>query len=168
MLLVLVLSGCSSSSPAATEGPEQPGVEAPVELSDYETFDPGNYPDQFTDDREELSHDVPAALLENRADAGVARIVPGYRIQVFSSVDRDEAIDSEERIKVWIESLSDSTRLQYDIPVTLPVYNQFNQPLYRIRVGDFTSRERAEGIMSLVARYFPRVFVVPDQVTVYR
>jgi len=167
-LLVLFLSGCGSSSRTGGDFPAGNENATPVNFSDYEDFDPNQFPDELVDERSELVHDVPAELLENRADAGVAQIVAGYRIQTFASVDRDVALAAEEDVKLWLEKLTDEVRLEFEIPERLPVYNQFKQPLYRVRLGDFTNRAEAERVMMAMARSFQRVFVVPDDVTVYR
>lgn len=168
MLGVAVIGGCASSSQISAGLEPGPGDTEPIILSDYEDFDPDQFPDELPDTRAEIDHDVPAALLEDRADAGVAQIVSGYRIQVFSSIDRDAALEIEEYAKQWWENLSPDFKIEHDMPERLPIYNQFKQPLYRVRVGDFTMRSDAERIMTAMAGVFQTVFVVPDQVTVYR
>jgi len=162
------LFGCGSSSRAAINDPVGDTNAAPVVFADYEDFDPNQFPDELIDERNELVHDVPAALLENRADAGVAQVVAGYRIQIFASIDRDAALAAEEAVKLWLEELLEEIKLENEIPDNLPVYNQFKQPLYRIRMGDFTNRADAERVMTVMASSFQRVFVVPDEVTVYK
>jgi hypothetical protein len=164
----LLIAGCGSSS--GTSGPTtSPNtVEDPVLLSDYETFDAAQFPVESLDTRDAVVHDVPAALLAGRADAGVAQVVAGYRIQVFASTDRDAALAFEESVKTWWDTLEPEAKDSLDVPEKLPVYNQFKQPLYRVRIGDFTLRSRAEELMSAMAGSFDTVFVVPDQVTVYR
>jgi hypothetical protein len=143
-------------------------VDAPVLLSDYETFDVAQFQVESPDTRDAVQHDVPPALLEGRADAGVAQVVAGYRIQVFASTDRDAALALEESVKTWWDTLEPEAKDSLNVPEKLPVYNQFKQPLYRVRVGDFTLRSRAEELMAAMAGSFDTVFVVPDQVTIYR
>lgn len=168
LLSAIFMGGCGSSSRAGSDPGVGDGNPTPVVFSDFEDFDPGQFPDELIDDRGEIEHDVPAALMEDRADAGVAQFVSGFRIQTFASIDRDAALQAEEAVQHWFANLSDEVRMEYDIPQRLPVYNQFKQPLYRVRVGDFTSRAEAARVMTAMARSFQRVFVVPDEVTVYR
>ncbi len=163
-----LVAGCGSS--ATTTGPSVENDNSPdsIRLADFEVFDVGQFSVQAPDNRPEIVHDVPEALLAGRADAGVAQIVSGYRIQVFASADLDAALEVEERVHLWWEALDPDVKKRLDAPEKITVYNQFKLPLYRIRIGDFTLRSRAERLMGIMAGSFETVFVVPDQVTIYR
>jgi hypothetical protein len=165
---LIFVAGCGSSSGAADSSGNSGADTDPINLSDYEQFDTAQFPVEAPDNRKTVEHDVPASLLSGKADAGVAQVVSGYRIQVFASTDRDAAIEIEESVHLWWEELDPVAKDSLNALETLPVYNQFKQPLYRIRIGDFTRRSSAEQLMAAMAGTFETVFVVPDRVTIYR
>lgn len=43
-------------------------------------------------------------------------------------------------------------------------YLSFNEPYYKVRVGDFRTRMDAEGFRQMVITEFPNAYVVPDKV----
>ena len=46
----------------------------------------------------------------------------------------------------------------------LPVHNIYLQPYFRVRIGDFSSREKAEELLNQMLEEYPRAFIVVDQV----
>ena len=168
VVLTAVFAACSGPS-NVTQPPDMPEEDAPsFDISDFETFDATAYRDDPPSVPVQVDHDVPEALMQSRADAGISQVVDGFRVQVFSSLDPDEAVQAEEDVKAWYEELPQSTRSRYGIASRLPVYNNYKQPLYRVRVGDFTNRTQAERLMSLMSSRFANVFVVPDRITITR
>jgi hypothetical protein len=162
------LAACSGPSRTAS-GPVDVPDETPVlDLSSTETFDVDPYRDEAPRSPVIVEHDVPEALMQSRADAGVVQVVDGFRVQVFSSLDRNEAVMAEEEVSEWWNGLSQRIRAEYGADSTLGIYNNYRQPLYRVRVGDFTRRVDAERLMALMASRFSTVFVVPDRVTIRR
>ncbi|MCY5908922.1 SPOR domain-containing protein, partial [Salmonella enterica subsp. enterica serovar 1,4,[5],12:i:-] len=55
-------------------------------------------------------------------------------------------------------------QLVYSYNSDLNVYNQFRQPRFRVKVGDFTSRVEANYILNDLKQIFPNAMVVPDQI----
>ncbi|MCH8122171.1 MAG: SPOR domain-containing protein [Bacteroidetes bacterium] len=163
----IILASCSGSgnTTADTDGDTD---QRALNLSDYEIFDVEPYADEPASVDVRVIHDVPDELMENRADAGIVQIVPGYRIQVYSSLDPGAAIVAEEELKSWWSRVSDEDKEENQLPLDLTIYNNFKQPLYRIRIGNFTQRLDAERLMAFMASKFATVFVVPDRVTVRR
>ncbi len=167
LFLVFVVVGCSSSG----------RVSAPVDVPDdstavdsvaTETFDIAPYADQPVDIHVDLEHDVPASLMENRADAGIEIRVSGFRVQVYSTLDQEEAASAEEAVRAfWKETIASSDP-GAGLPPDLPIYGLFRQPYYRIRAGDFVERAEADRIAVILGRRFEGVLVVPDQVTVVK
>jgi len=134
-------------------------------MADFEDFDPSPYREREVADAEEIEHDVPERLMEGRADEGMQAQVQGYRVQVHISLNRDEAIAQEESAKSWIES--NQSIAPGGVSVS-SVYRVYSQPYYRIRVGDFTSREAAEQARNFLAQRFPDASIVPDTVQITR
>ena len=164
---ILLLASCSGSGSTTgdTNGATDGGS---LNLSDHEIFDATPYEDEPAPVDVRVIHDVPEELMQNRADAGIVQVVPGYRVQIYSSLDRDEAVQVEEDLKSWWSELSEEEKEENQLPIELAIYNKFKQPLYRVRAGDFTQRVDAEQLMAFMAGKFRTVFVVPDRVTIRR
>lgn len=76
--------------------------------------------------------------------------VSGYRIQVYSKNDRQEALDIRATLLQRYPNLS--------------VYLIYKQPTYRVRVGDFISRAEAANLSKELKSLYPITFVVPDTI----
>ncbi|GMQ81259.1 MAG: hypothetical protein BMS9Abin05_0690 [Rhodothermia bacterium] len=163
---ILLLASCSGSG--STTGDANGATDGSPNLSDYEIFDVTPYEDEPAPVDVRVVHEVPVELMQNRADAGVVQVVPGYRVQVYSSLDRDDAVQVEEDLESWWNHVSEEEKEENQLPTELAIYNKFKQPLYRIRAGDFTQRANAERLMAFMAGKFRTVFVVPDRVTIRR
>lgn len=165
---IMLLSACAG--PRETTGPAEPADELPtpaVRMSDYEDFDASAYRETAPQAAAALEHDVPSKLMAGTADTGVRSTVQGYRIQVYSTLDKNTALQQEEEAKSWWRANKDSapTGLFSD---DLDVYVVYIQPYYRVRIGNFTSRDAADRARSFLAQRFPDAFIVPDAVTVTR
>lgn len=163
-----LLSACAGSRDAA--GPAEPADELPtpvVNMSDYEDFDPSAYRETAPGVAERVEHDVPASLMQGTADTGIRSTVQGFRVQVYSTLDKNAAGRQEEEIRAWWRENKDSApagTFSDDIVVNVV----YIQPYYRVRLGNFTSRGAADRARQFVARRFPDAFIVPDTVTVTR
>lgn len=76
--------------------------------------------------------------------------IQGYRIQVFSGSERKAAMDVKAAIT---ESWPD-----------LDVYFIYQQPYFKIRVGDFRNPAEAQQILNDLLARFGKVFLVPDKI----
>ncbi len=163
--LALILSACSGPREVVDDDEPDELPTPAVQMSDYEDFDPAPYREAERTPATEIAHDVPDALMEGRADEGVTATVRGYRVQVFSTLDRDEAIAQEEAAKSWWESNAEAAPPGVGM---MPVYRVYIQPYYRVRMGNFRSREAAERAREFLAQRFPDAFIVPDTVEITR
>lgn len=79
---------------------------------------------------------------------------PGFRVQVYAGKDRDEA----QRIRGMCLNMKfdDQAYLHYD------------RPNYRVKVGDFLTREDARELYRLLKKRFPEAIIVPDIVTIIK
>jgi hypothetical protein len=75
--------------------------------------------------------------------------IQGFRIQVYSGPNREDAY----RYKGAL----------LDLPAYAS-YLDFEDPNYRVRLGDFSNREEAEVALRKVKIQFPESFIVPAQV----
>ena len=82
-----------------------------------------------------------------RSTAGVGTLATGYRVQVFAARDRDVAADAVRRLRE--QQVSD------------PIYVEWIDTWYKVRVGDFTNRESAEQLRRrLVELGFPEAWII--------
>lgn len=82
-----------------------------------------------------------------RSTTGAGPLATGYRVQVFAARNRDVAADAVRRLR--------------EQRVADPVYMEWVDPWYKVRVGDFTDRESAERLRGrLVELGFPEAWIV--------
>ena len=99
-LLIAITWGCASSERSTTV--DVRALPTPVvDISRYENFDPAPYPDAPLDTLATVTHDVPAQLMEGRAAEGLRSEVPGFRVQIFSSIERNAAMGAQENVQAW-------------------------------------------------------------------
>ena len=165
---VILLSACAGSREAT--GPSEPADDLPtpaVRMSDYEDFDASVYRETAPQVNTRLEHDVPDKLMAGTADTGVRSTVQGYRVQIYSTLDKSTALQQEEGAKSWWRANGDSAPPGlFSDELTVNVV--YIQPYYRVRLGNFTSRASAERARAFLAQRYPDAFIVPDTVTVTR
>lgn len=76
--------------------------------------------------------------------------VPGFRVQIYFGSNRPKA--SEVKI--------DFTERYPEVPA----YISYQQPNYKVRVGDFRSRFEAQQFLGKIEGQYPTMFIVPDEV----
>ena len=80
-------------------------------------------------------------------------LIPGYRVQIFfesGNYSKDLALKTADEFQ---ESFPD-----------VNYYLSFNEPYYRIRVGDFRTMIEAKGFLTKVLEKYPSAFEVKDLV----
>lgn len=137
-LALPLLAGCGAGPP-----PPIDVTSAPIDS----TAAPGGVLDVAIADQESLDSLAAAAPRpEPRPVTPVARLVEGFRVQLFQSTSLRLA-----------EAFRDEAAPQFDVPV----YVEYEAPLYKVRAGNFRLRAEAESWASnLVGRGFQRVDVV--------
>ncbi len=78
--------------------------------------------------------------------------IPGYRIQIIS--DNNRAKVYEKKAKVYQQFSEFKSYLKYE------------QPYYKLRIGDFKTRLEARSYLARVIQHFPSAFIVFDQIKV--
>ncbi len=168
-LLVIVTEGCASSAKITVVDAYAPPSATVVETARIEQFDPSPWPDAPLDTLTTIVHDVPAHLMEGRAAEGLQAEIPGFRVQIFSSIERDETVEAQENVQIWWREQREEGAIPEDLfPEGLPVHSVYSQPYYRIRIGDFLSREEAQALHRILARRFTDAFIVPDTIIITR
>lgn len=81
------------------------------------------------------------------------RHASGFRIQVISSNNRNKVVDAK-------------TKVYREFP-ELKAYLMYQAPFFRLRVGNFKTREDAENYYRSIQRIFPEgVYIVPETIEV--
>jgi hypothetical protein len=156
-LFLALVGGCSSSNQFLVE--EKPKREEPKEkkllLSEYEgTLNPVEFDQEIEAvqkaRREEQKQQT---VLEIPKDSIVVQeeVVQGFRIQIFSSSNVDEATLMK---NLALEKfVGDSIYVMYDAPV------------YKVRIGDFVNRYEAnQRLPEFVEKGYRDAWIVPDRI----
>jgi hypothetical protein len=81
------------------------------------------------------------------------RNIPGFRIQVINTSDRNAAISAKTKI--------------YQLYPELKAYLLYQAPYFRLRVGNFKDKDEAEDYKKSLTKEFPNsVFLVRDTIEV--
>lgn len=161
----LFLSACATVGAVEDDDREEDLLPTPVEvpLSEVEVFDIAPYR-EHEPVAEQIEHEVPDVLMDGRIRTEGVRTAPGFRIQISSTVEKDEAVIAEEAAQQWWRS-DDRGAIAGLSGDELPVYVVYRQPYYRVRIGNFATRAEADRAASVVQSRFPGSFIVPDTVT---
>jgi len=76
----------------------------------------------------------------------------GYRVQIFSGSNRTEAYSAQARFKQIYKDIN--------------TYLSYEQPNYRVKVGDFTNRSQAQALTNQLKRDFNTVFIFTETIQI--
>ncbi len=114
-----------------------------------------------TQNVEESTEKIDAKLKELKTYYEGTKKMRGYRVQVFSgnNVQSAEKVQNELKQKLS-EELSD-----LEVP---KVYNIYDAPLFRVKVGNYVLKERAFYMLSVIKQIegFENALLVPDLIDV--
>ncbi|UCF63741.1 MAG: SPOR domain-containing protein [bacterium] len=158
ILLVSITAflGCASSKKEKVE----PGVPEASDRLD-ESFDPLSLDDDdiaFKTSQPQTVKEAPVYLpLEKPTDLEDIPVenieIGGFRIQLLSTKD----LESATRAKAIAMEQFEDVRVKF--------YLEFDSPYYKVRLGDFQSREEAEDIREVVrSRGYPKAWIVKSKV----
>jgi len=171
--LMFLFAACSGvqqteGQPRDTE-PTRPEQSPTTTLASVETFNPSMYAVQPPQPELDVQHSVPDRLMRGEASKGVRRIVEGFRIQIFSSREKSTAERRRTEARDWWTQISQRADIPEDLfPEQLPTNIAYRPPYYRVRIGSFAERERAEEALAFVQRKYPDAFIAQSRVTITR
>ncbi len=97
---------------------------------------------------------IPALVSKNvQFNSRQKGVMDGYRIQIFF----DSGTDSKKR------AMDARTDFQAKHP-EISAYLSFQEPFYKIRVGDFRFRIEADGCLEKIKSEYPNGFTVKDRI----
>lgn len=76
----------------------------------------------------------------------------GYRVQIFSGSNRNDAYSAQAKFKQIYKDIN--------------TYLSYEQPNYRVKVGDFTSQSQAQALMNQLKRDFNTVFIFTETIQI--
>ena len=94
---------------------------------------------------------VERLMVRQRDIYAVSNTMSGFRVQIFMEIG-NEAVDHANLVKKEFEELYPD----------LPIYLSYEQPYYRLRVGDFRNRVEAEKYLRILKPQYSLAFVTAD------
>ncbi|MBM3402582.1 MAG: SPOR domain-containing protein [Bacteroidetes bacterium] len=82
--------------------------------------------------------------------AGNTVTLSGFRVQIFSGLDRQQAYAEQVKFKTQFPGIN--------------TYISYVQPNYRLRVGDFRTRLEAEKLMNELKKLYPSMFIFSEMI----
>jgi hypothetical protein len=76
----------------------------------------------------------------------------GYRIQISYTPNREEAYQAKARLYKEFENV--------------PSYVDYEQPNYKLRIGDFKTKLEATAFLQEVIKIYPSAFIVKDRIKI--
>lgn len=102
-------------------------------------------------------HDMPKQFTQKASESSVNKNpFNGFRVQILSSRDVEVADSLAASFRAW----ADTTINGYN-PRT---YVSFNQPYFKVRIGDFQVRDKANTFSKLIKEHYPKSWVVHDRI----
>ena len=151
LAILLLVGGCASSKETSADETR------PYYLGAFEDFDPDQYEDVIPPvEVPETEHELPESL--KSSEPVPSSRISGFRVQLFSSLSRQEANEAMQKAISWWENQSDTKTARP------PVYIEYEQPYYKVRAGNFRSRDAAARMAGKFGRDFAGAFVVPSPI----
>ncbi len=82
--------------------------------------------------------------------SGNSVTLSGFRVQIFSGLDRELAYSEQAKFKARYPGIS--------------TYISYTQPNYKLRVGDFRTRLEAEKLMNELKKYYSSIFIFSEMI----
>lgn len=92
-------------------------------------------------------------LEDHRNTTSKIDFIDGYRVQIF--------FDSGNNSKSNAEAAKTKFSTQYP---EVPIYLSFKEPNFKVRVGDFRTRNEARGFLKQISIEYPNAFVIKDEI----
>lgn len=170
LLAALLLGACSGPSGTTDQGGPSPEDESDrpegaSAVAQYETFDASAYEVRLPEPETKIGHQVPSSLMKARENTGVRRTRQGFRIQVFSSVDKQAAQDFRSKVQQWWNNNKNQAPPSV-FASEPPIDVVYSQPYYRVRIGAFVRRGPADKALQFIRETFKNAFIARSQVTV--
>lgn len=125
---------------------ELPELDIPIE----------SYRSRFADQIALSYNEIPEIYLQVEEEDRQRQSNRGYRIQIISTQDARLANEIQDDFEEWISDVT--------APPHARTYMLFQQPYYRVQVGDFLDREKAMEFTEFVRLRYPDAWVIHSQI----
>jgi len=140
-----------------------------------ESFDPSPYDEDWPVPEVNITHEIPESLTkeENVSPGKVkARARNGFRVQLFAGLNQGSAKEVYNEAYNWWTTVGTKVALSTDsTDVTIhseqiqaPVFLDYEQPNYKVRIGNFISREEAKEFSAYLDGSFRAHFIIPARI----
>lgn len=155
-ILLVGIYGCKTSEQTTSESDDAPQEIAETPSERQAMLDRTR--SQLTDLYVSQKQDIPEAFLKDDSETQQTNRNPydGYRVQILSTRDVALADSVSNEFRSW----ADSTISGYQPKV----YQSFRQPHYRVHIGDFQQRDKANEFSRLIKFQYPDAWVVHDRI----
>lgn len=140
--LILIIAALPASNLLAQERGKLEVVEDPL-ITILQQFRAGKLSARSTEGSEEVHVRTP----------GTRTVARGFRVQIYMGSSRSDAYAAQARFQ---RAFSD-----------IETYVTYEQPNFRVKVGDFRSRSEAEQLMRGLRQQFNNVFVHTEDIFIY-
>lgn len=87
-----------------------------------------------------------------------------YLVQLRMTEDKAEADEAlGTALKWWTDTAPSDLPQPLEAAGSSPVEIAYRTPLYRVRLGPFASRDKAETVLTAAQEAYPEAFIVPDE-----
>ncbi|MEX0780637.1 MAG: SPOR domain-containing protein [Balneolales bacterium] len=154
--LAFTVSFCASSSELEKDEIEELLNRASEQIPMAVYVDIASHTSQLSDNYAMLHNTIPAAYRNMQVVEDNLNRNRGFRVQIISTRDLDEAEAVESEFISWMR--------EQEIFPRHETYIRFRQPYYRLHLGNFLSRAEAIEFSQVVREIYPNAWVVPDEV----
>jgi len=161
MVGVIILSSCGTTSSTTDDSGTRSDETAAEEVSENNlssefiailNVNRSNLNDVYATGK----NDIPQLFLQKSKSRDIGNPLQGYRIQILSTRSVKAADSLANNFRTWAE-----TTFQDYIP---KAYVQFQQPYYKVHVGNFHFQEQAMRLNKMLKSRYPDAWIVPNKI----
>lgn len=158
---VMILSSCGTTSSTTDDSGTRSDETAAEEVSENNlssefiailNVNRSNLNDVYATGK----NDIPQLFLQKSKSRDIGNPLQGYRIQILSTRSVKAADSLANNFRTWAE-----TTFQDYIP---KAYVQFQQPYYKVHVGNFHFQEQAMRLNKMLKSRYPDAWIVPNKI----
>lgn len=162
ILIIFVTLGCTATKKASTDDKSKVSERDTVAMEAKNIDELRSILSQTRSSLKDVhtsqKHDMPNAFLRTDTSNTSLRSNPfnGYRVQIISTRDVQLADSIASQFRSW----ADTTITGYEAQS----YVSFRQPFYKVQIGDFQERDKANSFSKLIKFKYPDAWVVHDRI----
>ncbi len=154
LLGLAALAACNLLSPttSSTVYNEDLSVHRPEIVADTISDAPSDEVVRYVEPTHDQNNEIDQKLDEITRFNKTSNTAQGFTIQVYSGTSREQASEVKTQIYKILPDLRPVTR--------------YEQPIYRVRVGEFIDRLEAQNTYAQLVQEFPQAIVIPTRIRI--